>query len=276
MVNMFYYLAVNYIPLSFVASVSRPGSLILLMFFERIFLKSSITIVKIVAMVLCIIGIVITIQPWIDPTIVGVQFENNTEVCDHNSTLKDSRGLDLDTRINMGNETNGSLDCSNEIEHTRFNEPVMGFVCVALNIGFMVAMMIYQRYKLLEVDGLILVFWSWVVGTVVSGAIMFAFEYDRLYVKWTMKIVLLACGHGFAACFFTIFNLLSNLKTSSLVVQLASSLQIVFMLIGQYTVLVDINPGHYNALEVIGVLTILVGSFLVPLHTVITKKSPRH
>ena len=244
MVNLFYYIAVSYIPISFVGSLSRPVSLILLMFFERIFLKSNITVVKIVSMVLCIIGIVITIQPWIDPYTVGIHL----------------------------NHVNGS---SNSTEQVVYNDPVIGFSCVAANIGFMVAMMIYQRYKLLEVDGLILVFWGWVIGTVLSGIIMFMFEWDNLYVDWTVKNFLLASGHGFAACFFTIFNLSANKRTSSMVVQLASSLQIVFMLIGQYTVLIDINPGHYNALEIIGVMTILVGSVSVPLYAAITRRSPR-
>ena len=223
-------------------------------------------------MLLCIIGIVITIQPWIDPTIVGIHLEDENVSCHHNSSLENNNTYSPPDKA--GNGTIVSAECADN-EHVRFNEPVLGFTCVAANIGFMVAMMIYQRYKLLEVDGLILTFWSWVIGSIASAIIMFIFEYNELYVEWTVKIVLLASGHGFAACFFTIFNLLSNLKTSSLVVQLASSLQIVFMLIGQYTVLIDINPGHYNALEVVGVLTILIGSFLVPLHTVITKQSPR-
>ena len=81
--------------------------------------------------------------------------------------------------------------------------------------------------------------------------------------------------HGFAGGLVSVLFFVANNITSSLLIQLASSLHLVFMLIGQYTVLVNINPGHYNLLEVVGVVTIVLGSCLVPLHSLLTNTSSK-
>lgn len=199
-----------------------------------------------------------TIQPWTDLETVGV--------------VEAQPGCQLNGSSEVGCANTTSNSTSSDVD---LHRPGLGLTCVAMNVLFMVAMMIYQRYKLLEVPGLVLVFWCWVVGTVLAAVLMLAIEHDELLVDWTVPRVLYTAGHGFAACFFTIFNLLAINKTSTLVVQLASSLQIVFMLIGQYTVLININPGHYNVLEGAGVVIILIGSSLVSVHGMITKTSPR-
>ena len=157
----------------------------------------------------------------------------------------------------------------------RLNDAVKGYTSVTLNVMLTVGLLLYQRYKLTQVDSANVLFWSWIIGVPVSGLLTLICEFGNFYVDWNMYTVAIVLVHGFAAGIMTVSVFLANSITSSLLVQLASSLQLVFMLIGQYTVLVNINPGHYNLLEVVGVVTIVLGSCLVPLYSLITNTSSK-
>ena len=83
--NISFYVATNYLPLSITGSISRPGSLLLLILLERIFLDASNTPAKIVAVFLCISGIICTIQPWTDATNVEILRHRQNRSCIHES-----------------------------------------------------------------------------------------------------------------------------------------------------------------------------------------------
>ena len=263
-----FYVATNYLPLSITGSISRPGSLVLLILLERIFLGASITPTKIVAVFLCINGIICTIQPWTHVTNVEILRHRS---CMHGSYLND-------TEINLLQENSSAKAV--ELNFTKcktepLNDPVNGYTSVTANVLLTVGLLLYQRHKLTQVASANALFWSWIIGAAVSGLIALIFEKNKLYVYWNVYRVTVVLMHGFAAGLLTVLVFAANNITSSLLVQLASSLQLVFMLIGQYTVLVDINPGHYNLLEVAGVVTIVLGSFLVPLYSLITNTSSK-
>ena len=141
---------------------------------------------------------------------------------------------------------------------------------VAANVVLVASILVFQKKKLQTQDTTILVFWAFVIGTPISAICMFIFEYDSLSVEWDTHVILLVIGYGIGACSLTVFSVLANSMTSSSIVQLTSSFHLVLLLIGQYTVLMDINPGHHNALEVIGVCTVFIGSCLVPVLTHLT------
>ena len=84
-------------------------------------------------------------------------------------------------------------------------------------------------------------FWSWIIGVPVSGLVTLICENRNLYVDWNMYRVAVVLVHGFAGGLLSVLFFVANNITSSLLVQLASSLHLVFMLTGQYTVLVNIQ-----------------------------------
>ena len=253
--------------------ISRPGSLILLIFLENVFLKASITVAKLMAVLLCIVGIVCTIQPRTDISTVGgdptPHFQSFTSRNIYSANVS-ATGPKIQYNLSHEHEQFPLPKRDNK----SLNDPVIGFISVTVNVFLTVTILIYQRHKLTShVDSSTIVFWAWIIGVPVSGLVTFIFEYGKWHVDWNLKCILCVTGHGISAGFLNVFVTIANNKTSSLVVQLASSLQLVIMLIGQYTVLINTNPGHYNILEVVGVLTIVVGSCLVPLYSIITKTS---
>ena len=255
-------------PLGITGSISSPGSLVLLVLLERIFLDASITPTKIAAVLLYISGIICTVQPWTDAT--------DVEILRHGSSMHESYLNHTKIILLQGNSSIEAVELNlTRCKTEPLNDPVKGYTSVAVNVIVTVGLLLYQRQKLTQVASANVLFWSWIIGAPVSGLITLICENSNLYVNWNVYRVVIVLVHGFAAGLLTVLVFVANNITSSLLVQLASSLQLVFMLIGQYTVLVNINPGHYNLLEVAGVVTIVLGSCLVPLYSLLTNTSSK-
>ena len=141
----------SYLPLSIVGSISRPGSLVFLIFLERIFLKARINVAKIMAVALCICGIICTIQPWTDTKRDKQVFINtdnattylllNENIIENSTTFKPSIPFiyDMDKTENdfQGNKMR--------------DEPVKGYIAVSLNVLLTVSILLFQRSKLTEI-----------------------------------------------------------------------------------------------------------------------------
>ncbi len=256
--------ATNNLPLSIMGSISRPGSLIFILISESIILKQSFSFPKTLAVLICITGIICTIQPWADHGSIM------KEVCTTDSTPLISRVQP--TIPNIGNDTQNDTSDGfykeahgNECGDKYLYNPLIGYVTVAINVLATATILIFHKNKLSDQSTPVLVFWAFVIGTPISAVATMILEHNDLSVEWNMKTILLVLGHGIGASTLTVFSLLANQMTSSSIVQLTSSLHIILLLIGQYTILKDINPGHSNMTEIAGVCIVFIGSGLIPI-----------
>ena len=232
---------------------------------ESILLKESFHFLKAIAVFTCIAGIILTIQPW-----ASSNTESSVVIPEVSKQSSEMIHLEKLT-IHPSNNTyyqNISLEGQEEKNNGHGYNAPYGYICIAVNILTTVAILLYHKNKLADLNAFVLLFWSFVIGTPIAAIAMFASEYNNLSVNWTTKTIFLVLGHGFGASTLTLFTVLANQLTSSLVVQLTSSLHIIMLLVGQYTVLMDINPGHHNVMEVAGVCTVVIGSGLIPLITI--------
>ncbi len=269
-------------------SLSRPGSLIFILILESIILKESLNALKTAAVLACILGIICTIQPWTDHDDMRrpeceatslIPLKANQSISDPHLTANifntgSYQSHDTDSIQESIRENNKNISDSNsetntavrhDCDHVSMYNPLKGYICITINILSTVAILIYHKNTLCDQNVSILVFWAFLIGSPLSAAPMLIFEHDNLSVDWTMETILLVLANGIGASSLTMFSLLANQITSSLIVQLTSSLHIIMLLVGQYTLLKDINPGHQNLMEILGVCVVFIGSGLIPI-----------
>ena len=103
-----------------------------------------------------------------------------------------------------------------------------------------------------------ILFWIFVSNTCFSVILMFIIETPVLPYNWfdvTMVII-----HSFSyAGIWPLYIYAPNYISGNTVTAIMST-QVAFMLIAQYTVLSSILPGHRNWIEVVGVVSVLIGS----------------
>ena len=113
-----------------------------------------------------------------------------------------------------------------------------------------------------EIPGLVQLLPVCIIGIILSGALSYLFEEptlpstinDWMYVFGHMiSSLIVACGMAYCYKFI-----------SPTVVSLLYNLNLVWFVMFQYTVLADINPGHRNLLEYIGLGLVLVASSSSP------------
>ncbi len=259
--------ATNNLPLSIMGSISRPGSLIFILIFESVILKQSFSFVKTLAVLICVIGIICTVQPWTDHDSIRKE-TCSSDTIDSSPIISTLNPPILTTLNDTQNDIVDDLygkPSGKECGSKYMYNPAIGYVSVAINVCATVTILIFHKNKLADQNTPKLVFWAFVIGTPISGVATLIIEHNNLSVVWTTKTVLLVLGHGIGASSLTLFSLLANQMTSSSVVQLTSSLHIILLLIGQYTILRDINPGHDNFIEIAGVCIVFIGSGLIPI-----------
>ena len=225
---------------------------------------------------LCIVGVVMVVQPKfasfsdIDNTTVLTEELNNVNATnvslnhvnytmDHvtESTPKELLGeLYGSTSVSFFNaSTRGN---NNRIQPDSLLRKIVGFI-VAFGAGVMlsVCVLITIRNPGITENILQVLFWTFMMSTVISTVIMFALEtpvlpgnvFDAVMV--TMHSLL--CAGVWPLCIIAPKYISGNTFT------LIISTDVVFMLISQYTVLSSILPGHRNWIEGIGVVLVLIG-----------------
>ena len=100
-------------------------------------------------------------------------------------------------------------------------------------------------------------------------SIVLAFYLEDFVITLMLKQLLLVLGHSVASVvsFFTTMytcQMIGGIRAS-----LVFSLQMVVMLILQYTLMSSIMPGHHNWIEVLGAFIILFGVALQPAHDIV-------
>ncbi len=121
-----------------------------------------------------------------------------------------------------------------------------------------------------EVESVVVVFWTHIIGTVVSCAIMLASEEPKFPKE--VSEILLIIGHVISAGYMNLSYVIGVKYILAVLFFLFYSVSLVFMLISQYTVMGDEHRGHANALEVIGALMVLTGASIPPVYEMISAR----
>ena len=234
------FIAVTLIPLSTAQSINMTSGITSGIILLAIFTDERITLKNIAFALLCICGVVMVIQP--DLIFPGGQ---NTEK------------ISMD--ISVGNETISAA--SNNEEEASMLKILLGYsLPIVTGVGVSATIVLNKRHPYMMQHVIEVLFWVFLIGTVLSLVAMAIFEHPVLPGSWysffLVSIHCLAFVAGWPLRLYAVERISGN------TVNIICSTSVVFMLISQYTVLSSIHPGHRNWIEVVGVVLVLVGSTL--------------
>ncbi len=240
--------SVDVLPLSVIYSTSASFSLILGTIIYRVVLKEDITVVKCLSTVLCIGGILATVQPdfshWKQKIDVGPDYSEHANASEHLGTLS------FNSTLSPSEEKITSVAI------------VFGYICAIAHGSFTAIR--YTTLKLLSNRNLSTftsVFWGSFVGLVASVIITCATKATVVF--FTLKEILLLTIYAIATslritCLLLQVDFLDSTVSNILLVTFSAT----FTILSQYTVLRNIMPGHRNLLEVFGVALVVVAATL--------------
>ena len=134
---------------------------------------------------------------------------------------------------------------------------------------------VVQKKLVPETDIVTVQFWTSLGGLVVSAIVMAIVrsQWPRLPEgESTMSDWLLLLAHAFSTGIAQMLIFKSQQMVSAIMSGLAMSFDVIFTLIGQYTVLYHIQPGHKNNLEKYGAALVLLSVIVVPVWGIVVKK----
>ena len=212
-----------------------------------IFLKEKISGFKFLAILMAVWGIIFVIQP---EALFNRQFnsgENKKEIL-LNKTLEDGKNIQR-SQLSM--------------EHVTVAAGLFGFTFAVLSGICRAADSLSLKYlsnnmNIIENIWSIL-FWSFINQFLLSVTIMYFLE--TFTYPQTISQVVWSFTHGVSYFLVWPFYIIAIPKPrGSTFIVLLSSFTILFMVLGQYTFLRNIHPGHRNWIEAVGIVLVLCGS----------------
>ena len=165
-------------------------------------------------------------------------------------------------------ETNFSSPClpadsaPQGLSNTSMNKEWLGYI-LALTIGIVLACNFHGVSSIVkEVSTFTFSFWIGLAGTCVSTILMGILETPVM--PTNPKCILLLLGHAIGTSQISVVLPWCLQYLSPTVCGLVNSLQMVVLLILQYTVLKEVQPGHDNWVEIIGAVVCLVAVIAGP------------
>ena len=246
------YISVTFIPLATQQALYNTTNLLVSLILLWIMLKKSPTWDKIVSVIICIVGVVLVLQPdfiFISKKETVLEFEN--ESYDQGNTS----ALGWNQTLNETNRTHNRSIILNDV--LGYGLSVLTGLALA---GQIVTLKYFSDFFHTVNNQLITLFWIYLFGTLASVILMLAFEQPVLP-RNTVEY-LLSSGH----CVFNVFILPTYMCAGSVIdgntVNILYSTVIVYMVIAQYTVLIEIFSGNRNWIEIFGICAVIFGSIL--------------
>ena len=109
---------------------------------------------------------------------------------------------------------------------------------------------VIQKARLNSESPLVVTFWASIVMTVIPLILCLITEPESLTFPTDINSILLVLGHLFASSLSLILTIRGVSMTTAILITLALSMQIFFLIISQYTVLKSIEPGKGNWIEI--------------------------
>ena len=271
-----YYTAVSLLPAACEVSLQNTITVLAGLVLFSVFWKERINMRKLVCAALCIVGVVMVVQPKFmslcstaNTTVLTEELNNvfNATNVSSNHVNYTMDHVTESTPKGVLGELYGSTSFSSFNGSTRGNNnctqpdsllrKIVGFI-IAIIAGVMlsVCVLITIRNPCITENILQVLFWTFMMSTFISAVVMLAMEtpvlpgnvFDTVMV--TMHSFL--CAGVWPLCIIAPKFISGN--TFTLIISTD-----VFMLISQYTVLSSILPGHRNWIEGVGVVLVLIG-----------------
>ena len=248
LLTLFMYIALTFIPLATSECLLLTSYMTSALIVFKIVNKEPITWDKMVAVPLCMTGVILVVQPdfifhSVTMTTTNVTVAGNTTVVSHNPR-----------------------------EET-FVTSFLGYIlAIATGLTFTLEIATAKYYDVfLNQDNQLISFtWSYFTGTLMSIVPMLVFE-TPVFPHTILEGVLVFIHVGCYVVMFPLF-LYGSLKISGSLGSILRSTILIFALLAQYTFLSGILPGHRNWIEVFGVVLVLVGTILSSIVEVCTKR----
>ena len=255
-------------------------------------LDEKIRVIKIFAMLCGITGILIVIQPW------AGQYTSQSDVSVHSNVTQLNQS-DLMSHIHVssypqnisiadlqpigGNVKETSVN--NAMNATAVNHSsgsanqeitkptglkyqlYLGLILISIYACLAACNIVHVKSRLTQCRHLVLCFWTGLCGIILSLIIMLIVEIKLLpqTLNWTVRDCILVLIHAVSAAMLTILTNQALKFTTPSIVQLAQALQVIFMLVFQYTLVNSLFPSHNVLMEVFGAILVVISSSILPI-----------
>ncbi len=217
-----------------------------------------VTLLSFLSIFLCSVGVVLVAQPkFFDLPPKYTEQDKSHTMC--NISRNSSVQFGEEYRLIEGNTSEmGILEKNVEFVDDCYTKGVI-FACLA-GLAYALFLLIQKKY-LQEIPSHLLIFYACLIGSIPTWIIAFCVE--DITLPHSQNKILLFLGHCLTA--MAALNVYAQKYTSVSLLSASKASFIVFMFIGQYTVMKNIFPGHRNWIEILGACILTIGSALVPL-----------
>lgn len=252
------YVAVKYIAVTTVICLKQGLEVAMTFMITLLFITRSCKVPQTVSALLCVVGVIVLTQPEFIFSNKLSQYEKKTRpLCGRDSHIESAV-------FNYSDESfrpNLTLSKGNDA-----SEVYPGYVLSCATPLMNVGIYFIGSGPLKHINPFVVLFWESVCGMISMSLTMLIFESPSFPVGATC--ISLLCGH--LGCFVinhTCFTV-ALMRIQPAVLAVLTSLQLVVGLCAQYTVLKHINPGHKNALEIIGAVIVILGNIAGPFYEI--------
>ena len=273
------FVAVTFLPAATVSCLFSTSSIIFGLLLFALLLKESVTVQKLLFAAMCICGVILVVQPWVELRTHGVYFKDRghlsvdgtegylaTLTGHANNAEEFGFGTSFDhLQVNVSEKPTtpqtSTVNFTKSSTGTALVSKILGYTAAAAG-GILLAseVIIVKRHPYIHEHILETVFWGWSTSTTISLILMFTIETPVLPSNWfDIVMVIIHCSTCAVIWPLSIYQAKIIAGNTATVIH---STQVVFMLVSQYTVLSSILPGHRNWMEVVGVVLVLLGSSL--------------
>ena len=226
-----FYVAITFIPLSTAESILLTSAIVFSSVLFAIFGQELITLANLTSAIVCITGVLLIVQP--------------------ESIFHQTEHLPEDMVENTKNVILG------------YCFSILAAIPLPSNV-LLVKKHVYLKENISKV-----LLWTYFMGTVLS--VLISFIYEKYALPHNYYDALFIVGH--CCCYIFVWPLAtySSLYVSGNIFSIGMSSCVVFMLIPQYSVLSNIQPGKRNWKEVTGIILVLIGNILASVKEIIHK-----
>ena len=236
------------LPLVDVIAILNTTVLIAMVCIYWILLKESIMLVQIVAIVICLLGILFIAQPsWI-----FFRMHHGA-----NCTMECPKAYFINDNSTSNNLT---LNDNNSTGKVTQQENTIGALCLIIS-GLAAAATYYIIvFRLKGLHVLIIAFWVGTSGWVIC--FMISIYTEQIKLKFSTEHSLLLLTHCISASLESVGTVAAASMIGGIKFTLVRTLEVGIFLLMQYTVMAAYLPGHRNWLETFGALLNTIGAFL--------------